>query len=295
MKRRRALLLTLLFLLLLLGIPGGFLLRAIHQEQRNHMLIAAIKANDPYKGIAALKVGADPNSHDYPNDRPLSFGDYTRQFLDKLLHPHSTPETQPTALMFLFQGRPPEHPSPGGNLLSDMVLRPPPESPALLKALLEHGAVPNVKDSDGFTPLVWAAGAVYNDSVLLLLQYGSDINAMGKSGTALHHATLYGNGQTVRLLLEHGADVNAQDIWGNTPLMDAARIEEVAKVQLLLAHQANVNLKTDYGQTALDFATDYEHGHGMKGIDTLLRKAGAKPGTGNIPEHQGPHGLPVPK
>jgi ankyrin repeat protein len=301
MKRRRILLLILLAPLIVVSVPMGYFLREWRHEQASRDLIAAIKANNTPAALAALNNGADPNANAYPDQLPSSFSERMKQLLDKILHPNSrsTSGTHITALAYLLEPHPPE-----GDVICDvdptetLSLPHPKESPDLLKALLERGANPNTRGEYGFTPLYCAAAFGYNDSVLLLLQHGADVNAKGdtkgRMGTALHAAILHCKLQTVRLLLECGADVDMQGALVGTPLIVATFIKDAAKVQLLLDHHANLNLKTFDGKTALDFATDYEHGHGMKGIDTLLRKAGAKPGTGNIPEHQGPHGL-VPK
>jgi ankyrin repeat protein len=56
-------------------------------------------------------------------------------------------------------------------------------------------------------PLSWAAHNGCNDSILVLLLNGADINNKDSQGnTALHWAAYNNHGETVQLLLAHGAD-----------------------------------------------------------------------------------------
>jgi hypothetical protein len=66
-------------------------------------------------------------------------------------------------------------------------------SPRVVKALLQHGAAPTVRDTSGWTPLHWAA--------------------------------LHGNVESVRLLIEARAEVNARDNEGHTPMYWARTAE----------------------------------------------------------------------
>ena len=55
-----------------------------------------------------------------------------------------------------------------------------------------------------------------------LIVEGIDVNAKGEYGwTALMHAALYNDSETVALLLRAGADANARNENGVTPLMCA--------------------------------------------------------------------------
>jgi len=68
MKKRRALLFTLLILLIVVGIPTGFFVRAVHHEQLNHSLIAAVENDDLAAVRRLLRQGADPNTPVFPDD-----------------------------------------------------------------------------------------------------------------------------------------------------------------------------------------------------------------------------------
>jgi ankyrin repeat protein len=89
--------------------------------------------------------------------------------------------------------------------------------------------------------------------VRALLEHGANVNARDSKGaTALMHAALYGDFECMNLLLEKGADPNASNDLGINALMWAAG--DFEKVRALVAHGANVNASSNYGFTALSVA-----------------------------------------
>lgn len=82
---------------------------------------------------------------------------------------------------------------------------------AVLTALLDGGADPNVQGMDG-TPLHRAAGSGVVECARILLAYGADIESRtlvdGKL-TPLMHAALMGQPQMVRFLIDSGANRSA--------------------------------------------------------------------------------------
>jgi ankyrin repeat protein len=56
------------------------------------------------------------------------------------------------------------------------------DRPRLVKAMLEHGADPNPRDSTGRTPLHWAVQSAVVESVRLLIAAGADVNVKDKDG-----------------------------------------------------------------------------------------------------------------
>lgn len=106
--------------------------------------------------------------------------------------------------------------------------------PDVVKDLLQQGADPDAADEDGYSALIWAAGAGCNDTVAVLLEAGADPNLTNSDGnTPLIEAVLgdgYGEieemheifAEIAELLLEAGADAEAQDADGKTAL-DHAR------------------------------------------------------------------------
>lgn len=94
------------------------------------------------------------------------------------------------------------------------------------------------------------------DVVTYLLTQGIDINARqsAEGGTALHEASITGQGAIVKLLLESGADITIQDKHDNTPLHLAAWHQHHRVMNMLLDNQASLETLNTYDATVLDFA-----------------------------------------
>jgi ankyrin repeat protein len=108
---------------------------------------------------------------------------------------------------------------------------------AAIKLLLDHGALVDLPQTTGATPLMVAAGmgASATDTrgkfrtelealaaTEALLEGGADVNARDNLGrTALHAAAALGYNDVVKSLVEHGADLTAADNDGVKPI-DAA-------------------------------------------------------------------------
>ena len=107
-----------------------------------------------------------------------------------------------------------------------------------IKALLAHGADPDLPQLWGITPLMAAANfgsneidtrgrfktqAEASEAVKLLAAAGANVNAKDErqGGTALHAAALWGWDDVVKTLVSLKADLNAKDKKGMTPY-DAA-------------------------------------------------------------------------
>lgn len=94
-----------------------------------------------------------------------------------------------------------------------------PEHAEIVKALLEHGANPNVRDEDGWTPLIKASTFMKESTVELLLTHGADPTAQDDDGdTALHYAAMADDAREVRALLRAGADPRVRGSHGESPL-----------------------------------------------------------------------------
>jgi ankyrin repeat protein len=146
---------------------------------------------------------------------------------------------------------------------------------AAVRLFLTAGMNPNVKDNQGITPLIAAAGAGREETVKLLLEKGADLNAQnpervitkGKKrpkkitrygGTPLIHAVRGGHTGTVLLLLDKGSDPNIMDDkQGLTALHWAVFRNQQAALQTLLDKGANPGVKDKRGFTPLVMAAHY--------------------------------------
>lgn len=144
-----------------------------------------------------------------------------------------------------------------------------PDVLGVIAAALERGANPNVKDSDGMTPLMHVYSnwlGIYRsvtDDIFLrtvdkLLRSGANINDVDNEGKTVLAQMLEESSAkyqslakiAIEKLIEEKADVNTRDNDGMTPLMLACNIpnfddEERGIIDLLLANGADIALNVD--------------------------------------------------
>ena len=146
-------------------------------------------------------------------------------------------------------------------------------SSSMVARLLEAGANPDAALLAGETPLMMAARAGAPEVVAQLLAHGADPERRGTRGqTALMWAVAQQHADVVAELLTHGVDVHARsDVWsqvmaapphglpehnrniphgGNTALLFASRIGDLASARLLVAAGANVDDQDAWGVSA---------------------------------------------
>jgi ankyrin repeat protein len=143
----------------------------------------------------------------------------------------------------------------------------------MVRTLLEAGANPNAALLLGETPVMVASRSGNPDIVEQLLTRGANVNAHAARGqTALMWAVAQRHPEVVKVLLAHHADVHARsEVWnevmavpphglpqynrsiphgGDTALMFAARVGDLASAKLLVAAGANVHDEDAWGVAA---------------------------------------------
>ncbi|XP_067951562.1 uncharacterized protein [Watersipora subatra] len=106
------------------------------------------------------------------------------------------------------------------------------------------------------TALHYSAYLNQPDIMKLLLERGSNVNAVNEGGySTLHVAVNNQHLNCVKVLIEHDCDVNIQDTYGDTPLHDAIGKESTEIVRLLMDHaDVDFSLKNKRGFNALHHA-----------------------------------------
>ncbi len=138
------------------------------------------------------------------------------------------------------------------------------------RALLDGGAPVEGAPGAQETPIVTAASYDEPDVVRVLIERGADVRGRGfaaPGGTALAHATYFGNGEVARILVEAGAPVGsvaeaiAAGVGGEVPLDEqgayalraAAVCDRPEGIERVLAVGVPVDAVA-YGGTALQWA-----------------------------------------
>lgn len=152
------------------------------------------------------------------------------------------------------------------------------------KLLLDAGANPNVRDEDGWTPLL---RATYNRApirlIALLLDHGARVDARNNGGNAsLSHALRSGDAGVAKLLLERGADIRITGFdnrkWHDNSQMNSAGWSALGGdpecLHLALAYGADPRLRDGEGRDALQIAREHNHPTTVALIGETLLKLG---------------------
>jgi len=135
---------------------------------------------------------------------------------------------------------------------------------ARIRYQLELGADANIKDDDGYFPLLYTAQGKCVDAAKLLLDAGAGVNArcacsgwLAGGWTALLVASDHDESQQiVELLLDHNADMQARTNDGDNALALAVEKNNSGVVDLLVKKHIDLNAGDTGGVTALIFAAD---------------------------------------
>lgn len=155
------------------------------------------------------------------------------------------------------------------------------ESENAVKILLEKGADPNTRDSDGRNALM-----VMSMELRPAASRGVRRGVLGRGVLdGVRNGVIFvEDGNPVQLigesLLQAGCDVNAVDSIGRTPLMYAVHYNRPTAVRLLLEGGADIKARDNKGMTALDLVRNLDD---QQEVFKLLKSAGVQPGNAKNP------------
>lgn len=109
-------------------------------------------------------------------------------------------------------------------------------------------------------------------SQVILREISIRATEKGSKNTYLHYASKLGSVKFVEAFIGQGAPVNAVNIYGYTPLMEAAVHGHSEIVRILLKNGATIDLKDNNGKTALEMAESNNH----REVIQILKSAGTK-------------------
>ena len=127
-----------------------------------------------------------------------------------------------------------------------------------------------VREQNGRTPLIFAAGRGSEDFVELLVKYKAKIDAVDKFGNSpIYYAAAGNHAGVVEILLESGAKLNSQNRRGLTPLMIAASEGHLSTVQVLVDSKADPALTDFTGRTAWEWAHRSNRGRVLRYLESV--------------------------
>lgn len=149
-----------------------------------------------------------------------------------------------------------------------------------VRVLIEGGASVSVLDGNGLSPLDEAVRAHHDSCAELLLAHGGQLSSID-AAMSLNQAVSDGDVQHLTRLVRFRCEVNARDDFDRTPLHLSASCGRVSAMQFLL-EQGGINASPEdmYGATPLDDAARYEVDSATKPLSALLMSVGAKRGSG---------------
>lgn len=142
-----------------------------------------------------------------------------------------------------------------------------------MRTLLEQGALVNVPDVWGNTPLLYAAREGHVEAVRALLRAGASPHGRDGDMTPLAAAALRGHASAVRVLLRAGADPGAAGLNGQVALLGAMQLGHVDTLRLLLQAGASTQVVNRQGDSPLVMAIN----SGRADLLDLLLQYGADP------------------
>jgi hypothetical protein len=174
-------------------------------------LLEAVLDNDHELALVALKAGSDPNIRDHDHPGPWRLFDV------------NTKGSFP-----LYECV---------NLCSRNVRRK--KDTRVIEALLDHGALIDMVDDQGFSATHQAASMNNADALKLLIERGADVNIKSKKGYTPLHTAIYGRADAcVDVLLGAGADHDLHNVDGLDCLEYARSLKRKEMAALLESRHA---------------------------------------------------------
>lgn len=137
----------------------------------------------------------------------------------------------------------------------------------VLKNLLDMGADPNIKDSNGWTALHYACQLGDSNSVMTLCEYYKSIDILSNNNrTPLHFASFFNFPEIVQFLLSKGANPNIKDNNGCFPIHLASKQGNLSCINLLLAYGSEIYSTDTRSWNILHYASFYGHPESIKYI-----------------------------
>ncbi len=189
------------------------------------------EGTDAWRAVYYLLPCRSENRKELAQLLVLSGSDLNKMLLETVNHTSYSPQYRPLIDILLDIGADVNTTNDSGETLLHLASSNS-DSPTTVQTLLTHGAIPDTRDREGFTPL--------------------------------HRAITFSHLENARQLLEGGADVNLTDLKGyNTPLHLAVMndgIKYISKKPLIMSILARTNVdilsRNKQGKTPLDIVRD---------------------------------------
>ncbi|CAM9546134.1 unnamed protein product [Chrysoparadoxa australica] len=140
----------------------------------------------------------------------------------------------------------------------------------MVNLLLQHMPASDLPARNGMNPIMLAASHGKLDCAQAVIASGANLEGRDAvdGGSSLHIACTRGHAAMTELLLRHGADKNGRTNLGTTPLMLAAKHDNLDCMQALVAADANLQASVEGGITALHAVAIRGS---LRGVRLLLR------------------------
>jgi uncharacterized protein len=147
------------------------------------------------------------------------------------------------------------------------------------EALLRAGAMADVRDGQGRTPLLIAVDRGHLDMALALMRAGASINAQAANlDTPWLLAGARGRTEMLRAMIPLGPDLAIRNRFGGNALIPACERAHVETIRLLLTTRIDVNHVNNLGWTCLlEIVILGQGGPGHQEAARLVLGAGADP------------------